>query len=423
MKPEKKLVKDLNDKTGPHSIRVKVINKTNTQNSPTNKSINYQRITFQDEEGSKIKTTLYNDEIKAYEDIIQNQMEYEISNAKIRPMPEKYRTNPEDHPYQLSFGGNTIIKPVEGSKPPLGPEYIPIASIPRTITADDRYDVIGILIYVEPLRQIPRPTGEAVDVREMVVVDPSTEQPLIITAWAELATKEGEQLKEVFESFPVTGFTCLKPSYHKGFSLSTTSSTFVKFNPEGEKAEMLRAWGEANKKAISIKHRQVFDVRLPETTRITTTIKRMCSKKASDTLQDERHWLHVFTPEFDRKDVRFYLGCNHCGTGSNEDISVVYNCDTCKRQGVTSVPRMNVTFEAVDETGSYTFTAFTVDAEKLLEIKANVLYAMKLEEKQDYLRDAESKIRASSVYIQVGPAASLSRNRVLKWVLKQLSLD
>ncbi|KAK9756643.1 hypothetical protein RND81_01G111700 [Saponaria officinalis] len=385
MKPEKKLVKDLNDKTGPHSIRVKVINKTNTQNSPTNKSLNYQRITFQDEEGSKIKTTLYNDEIKAYEDIIQNQMEYEISNAKIRPMPEKYRTNPDDHPYQLSFGGNTIINPVE--------------------------DVIGILIYVESLRQIPRPIGEAVDVREMVIVDPSTKQPLIITAWAELATKEGEQLKELFESFPVTGFTCLKPSYHKGFSLSTTSLTFVKFNLEGEKAKMLRAWC-----LISVFQKQRLQ---PKPTYINrySYCKLLLHMQASDTLQEERHWLHVLTPEFDRKDVRFYLGCNHCGTKSNKDISAVYNCDTCKRQGVTL---MNVTFEDVDETGSYTFTAFTVDAEKLLEIKANVLYAMKPE---DYLRDAESKIRASSVYIQVGPAASLSRNRVLKWVLKQLSLD
>ncbi|KAK9676501.1 hypothetical protein RND81_11G081400 [Saponaria officinalis] len=325
MKPEKKLVKDLNDKTGPHSIRVKVINKTNTQNSPTNKSLNYQRITFQDEE--------------------------------IRPMPEKYRINPDDHPYQLSFGGNTIIKPVEGSKPPLGPEYIPIASIPRTITADDRYDnllkygcivmLLEFLSMLNRLRQIPRPTGEAVDVHEMVVVDPSTEQPLIITAWTELATKEGDQLKEVFESFSVTGFTCLKPFYHKGFSLSTTSSIFVKFNPEGEKAEMLRA----------------------------CYYKLLLHTQASGTLQEERHWLHVLTPEFDRKHVRFYLGCSHCGTGSNKDISVVYNCDTCKRHGVTSVPRMNVTFEAVDETGSYTFTTFTVDAEKLLEIKVDALYA------------------------------------------------
>ncbi|XP_074320259.1 replication protein A 70 kDa DNA-binding subunit B-like isoform X2 [Silene latifolia] len=423
MKPEKKLVKDLDDKVGPHTIRLKVIDKGNTQNSPNKRSTHYQRIVFQDEEGSKIKTILYNDDIGAYENIIQSKVEYDISNAKIRPMPEKYRVSADDHPFQLSFGSDTIIKAVEGSKPPIGPEYVTIAAIPRTNTADDRYDVVGVLLYVEPLRQVPRPSGLPLDVREWIIIDHSTEHPLIITAWAELATREGEQLQEVAESFPIIGLTSLKPSYHKGFSLSTTSSTFVKINPEGEKADMLRAWAAANKAAISAKHCQVFDIRAPTTTRVTTTTRKIRTKKAADTLQEERHWLHVSSPEFDRKDVRFYLGCIHCGTGSKEEINVKYTCATCKRQAVTSLPRMNITFEAVDETGSYMFTAFTNDAEKLLQKKASDFYTMDLGVRDKCLTDAESSIRNSKFYIQVGPAPTLSRNGVLKWVLKQLSLE
>ncbi|XP_074295952.1 replication protein A 70 kDa DNA-binding subunit B-like isoform X2 [Silene latifolia] len=198
---------------------------------------------------SKIRTTLYEDDIAAYEDVIFDKMEYEICNEKIKMLPEKYRRNAE-HPYQLAFGAHTIITPVEGSNPPMGPEYISIAAIPRIVIVDDRYDVVAILIHVELLREAPRADGGGLALRELVVMDASTEQPLIITAWAELATREGEQLKAIVETFPVIGFTCLKPSNQKGFSVSTTTSTLVKFNPDGEKAEMLHAWKTANSVAI-----------------------------------------------------------------------------------------------------------------------------------------------------------------------------
>ncbi|XP_074267962.1 uncharacterized protein LOC141591506 isoform X2 [Silene latifolia] len=50
MKLVKKLVKDLMLKTGPYSIKVKVINKAKAQTSSNKKTLTYQRITFEDEE-------------------------------------------------------------------------------------------------------------------------------------------------------------------------------------------------------------------------------------------------------------------------------------------------------------------------------------------------------------------------------------
>ncbi|XP_074300023.1 replication protein A 70 kDa DNA-binding subunit B-like [Silene latifolia] len=348
-------------------------------------------------------------------------------------MPEKYRRN-ADHPYQLSFGAQTIITPVEGCKPLIGPEYISIATIPRIVTADDRYDVIAVLIHGEELHEIPRPDGAALAVRELIVMDHSTEQPLIITAWSEIATREGEQLKEMVATFPVVGFTSLKPSYHKGFSVATTSATFVKFNPVGEKAEMLRAWNIANKTTIYAKHQQVLQARVPET------------KRANVTLQDERHWLHVSISEFDRKGIRFYLGCTHCGTTSKEEINVTYNCETCKRHGVTSTPRMTITFEAIGQ--NWIFHVYYIQygfgetskkkccgtiqhggrGKKRGDFRPTFLHNSfnnggYVQEKHQYLTESEAKIRQTPVYLQVGPTASLSRNGVLKWVIKQISLE
>ncbi|KAK9706960.1 hypothetical protein RND81_07G163800 [Saponaria officinalis] len=274
----------------------------------------YAPVHFRKLQGGRIKTTLYNDDIEAYEDVIQDKMVYEISNAKLKPVPEKYRTSPEDHPYQLSFNNSTIIQPV--------PEYIVLASIPRSITLDDRYDVVGIVIHVEQLRSVS-----------------STAQPMVITTWADLAVKEGQALKDVAEPFRVVGFTSLRPSYHKGFSLANYQLHIFKFAPVGGKADALRAWRKANKETVAAKAQQVLKVRLPETQRRIITIKQLRQKKVATTLQDERHWLHFTIPDFDIK-------------------------------------IMNITFEAVDDTGSYTFTAFTEDTEKLLEVKATNLYSM-----------------------------------------------
>ncbi|XP_074299981.1 replication factor A protein 1-like [Silene latifolia] len=271
-------------------------------------------------QGGKIKTTLFNDDIPAFENIIQKRGEYDISNAKIKVMPEKYRRNADDFPYQLSFGADTIIRAVEGTKVPTGPEYLPIDSIPRTVHPDDRYDLLAVLIYVEPLRQIPRSTGPDLDVRELVVFDHSTSQPLIITAWAELATRDSEQLNEKY----IANHLHVQITHNVqiaifGFSLSTTTSTYVMLQPVGEKVDTLNIWRDENRMTVSVKHSQVVAARNPISERATTTIKELRLKKAADVLQEERFWLKVSIPEFDRKDVRFYLGCSHCGASSNRD--------------------------------------------------------------------------------------------------------
>ncbi|XP_074296281.1 uncharacterized protein LOC141626268 isoform X2 [Silene latifolia] len=117
------------------------------------------------------------------------------------------------------------------------------------------------------------------------------------------------------------------------------------------------------------------------------------------------------------------LGVANMGACSNKDSGDVYNCGVCKRQSVTSVLRMNIGFEAIDNTGSFMFISFTNYSEKLLATKTAELYKMEPEEKQAYLQKAETRIRAASIYIQVGPAKSLSTNGALKWVLKQISLE
>ncbi|XP_074294898.1 replication factor A protein 1-like isoform X3 [Silene latifolia] len=456
MKPEKKLVKDLDDKVGPHTIRLKVIDKGNTQYSPNKRSSHYQRIVFQDEEvtmkpmrklareiaGKKTphsikvkvidKTNFHTSSEKSSlesqvitfedeEDAVDDGMEYVINNAEVDVLSVPTYVTPEQPIYHIYFNSKTTIQPIYGPDSTCLPEYILLASIPRELSLGHRYDVLGIVVYVSSKYQVPTHSGRPREACEVIIIDHSSEQVMIVTVWGEPAINAYKALQSMAPSFPVIGFTALRMSYEKGFSLETTCLTFTNLYPQGEDAASLHAWGEANIDLLISKNQQICEVRRPQTQRIITTIQTLLQKKVQNTLQEERHWLQVQLKEFDHTRLRLYLGCSHCGTGNYEDIEVVYTCTDCFTENAISTPRMAIKFEATDETGAYFFTALTKSAEQLLEVDATTLYKMLPQEREDYLGQVENQIRCTPIYIEVAPKNSLSRAQVLEWYLKQVS--
>ncbi|XP_074296404.1 uncharacterized protein LOC141626574 [Silene latifolia] len=208
-------------------------------------------------------------------------MEYDISNVKLKVRPDQTSTAITNQVYEVEFNINTIIQPVIGTEISVVPKYVSIASIPRKSSFHDRYDVLGIVIYVERCCQVPRQTGQPLNGLDVVIVDHSHDEVMIITAWVELTTKECETLHSNARSFPVVGFTALRPSYQKGFSLSTTQSTLIILDPVGEKANALRDWGQENAELLAAKSRQVCEVRRQETSRLINTLEILLRKKVS----------------------------------------------------------------------------------------------------------------------------------------------
>ncbi|XP_074321686.1 uncharacterized protein LOC141658717 [Silene latifolia] len=99
-----------------------------------------------------------------------------------------------------------------------------------------------------------------------------------------------------------------------------------------------------------------------------------------------------------------------------------YTCTSCLKESVNPTPRMAMTFEAHDGTGDYTLTAYTDNAERLLEVKVVALYSMPAQERNIYLGHVEDKLRNTKLYIQVVPGRSLFRTQELNSVLNQVSL-
>ncbi|XP_074271174.1 replication protein A 70 kDa DNA-binding subunit B-like [Silene latifolia] len=413
MRPLRKYIREFSGSTGPYTIKARVIEITNVHSASIGQPLELQEITFEDEEGTKMKTYLFNESLEIFEDVIQENMEYDIYNASLKPVYDD-PSGRSDHPvYELFFNINTIIQPVSDMEAPEMPNYILIGSIPRKISLDDRYDVLGVVIYVDRCCQVTSYNGLTSDVCEVVIVDHSHHQVMVITAWSDLAIKECAALHSIATSFPVVGFTALMPSYQKGFSLTTTHASFVILNPQGEQADKLKAWARENKDMLAEKNHKVFELRLPVPTRRITTIESLLEKNTTNTLQGESHWLHVKLNDLSRYDVHLYLGCSLCGASSVQEEGVAYIC----------IYLMTITFEAVDASGEYTLTACTHNAERLLEVEATVLYAMPAQERESYLKDNETKLQNARLYVQVVSSTALSRAQQLEWVLKQISLN
>ncbi|XP_074267137.1 replication protein A 70 kDa DNA-binding subunit B-like [Silene latifolia] len=422
MRPRRKHIREISGSTGPYTIRARVIEKTNVHSEPDGQGLELQIITFKDEEGTKMQTFLHNDDLEIFEDMIHDDMEYDISNATIQLVVDTPSEGPAEQMYDLYFNINTIVQPVSDAKVPATSNYILIGSIPRKVTLEDRYDVLGVVIYIDRCCHTTANEGQTSDVCEVMIVDQSHEQIMIVTAWSDMPLKECWSLQSIAYKFPVVAFTALMPSYQKGFSLSTTHSTYVVLDPPGKEADTLRTWATQNKTLLQAKRQHVFEVRLPEITRAITTIESLLDKGINNTLQEEHHWLHVLLHQFDPKDVHLYLGCSNCGTGNAEEIGVAYMCNACLQEDVISTPRMVATFEVADETGVYTLSAYTENMERLLELKAHILYCMTPQEKQAYLVCTATRLRVTKLYVQVVPTAALSRIQELKWMLTEISL-
>uniref|UniRef100_A0A803N651 Uncharacterized protein n=1 Tax=Chenopodium quinoa TaxID=63459 RepID=A0A803N651_CHEQI len=167
MKPEYTSISNLTPQTKAYKVRARVIEKAEPKLYP-NKTL-YQWLKLEDGEGNRIRGTLFENEVESFKGILELSREYEIANAPLRAVNEKWKTREDD--CQMTFGGNTTIQPLQAEAGPVLPKYIPIASIPSTISKSERFDVIGVILYMEQVRQVKTASGASIDVREVVITD------------------------------------------------------------------------------------------------------------------------------------------------------------------------------------------------------------------------------------------------------------
>uniref|UniRef100_A0A803MWY7 Replication protein A OB domain-containing protein n=1 Tax=Chenopodium quinoa TaxID=63459 RepID=A0A803MWY7_CHEQI len=142
-------------------------------------------------QGNNMKATLFGDECDHFKKVFEHKKKYEIANAPVKIVNPKFSSFPGE--CELTFGGMTKIQHVDLTEGPVLPEYIPIADVPKTSGQDDRFDLLGVVVHMEDVRQVTYQSGRVADVRDINIVD---ERPMIISAWGQLATSDYEILKD-----------------------------------------------------------------------------------------------------------------------------------------------------------------------------------------------------------------------------------
>ncbi|KAK9666367.1 hypothetical protein RND81_14G180100 [Saponaria officinalis] len=190
-----------------------------------------------------MRGALFGDQVEGYKEAFVYNGVYEIANAPIKPCAEQWKSNPDELNYQMTFGRQTIIEAVNTKSGPILPEYYYISQIPKAGNRNDKFDVLGIVLYVEEkARKIVTSQERELLVREIVITDHSTEQPMIISTWNDLAEIDCDTLSAWTKKFSVVGFTALRVSTHKGFSLTSSMSTTIIHDPQGSRACALEDW-------------------------------------------------------------------------------------------------------------------------------------------------------------------------------------
>ncbi|KAL2905036.1 Replication protein A 70 kDa DNA-binding subunit [Bienertia sinuspersici] len=210
MKTEYVLVDKLTPKNKKYKIKAKVTEKSPAK-TPLGKKI-FQKLVFEDDQGNKIRGTLFEDEIDHFKHVLEHKKEHIIADAPVRNTHPLYRAREGD--YFLSFGGTTVIHPIEPNPGPVLPMYTSVAEVPPTSTKNERYG-------------------------------------LVISLYKDLATKDCTKLAAWCESFMVVSFLHLQPAAHKGFSLSSSMSTTINSQPTGPEVNALKAWILENKDMLA----------------------------------------------------------------------------------------------------------------------------------------------------------------------------
>ncbi|KAK9705197.1 hypothetical protein RND81_07G040200 [Saponaria officinalis] len=207
---------------------------------------------------------LFGDQVDGYKDAFVYNGVYEIANAPIKACDPQWKLNPSDLDYQMTFGRKTIIQPMDATPTAVFPQYQTIRQLPKISTGNEKFDryLIGVVLYLEAkARKVTIQNQRQISVRELVIADHSSEQPLVISVWQDFADVDCESVCGRTGKFDVVGFTALKVSGHKGFSLSTTMSTTIIHSPQGERVDGLREWVSKHRQLLSDMKSRVIGVR------------------------------------------------------------------------------------------------------------------------------------------------------------------
>jgi hypothetical protein len=86
-----------------------------------------------------MRGTLFGEQIESYKEAFVYNGVYEISNAPIKPIDDRYRPPTGMLEYEMGFGRQTVIQPFGEDSESTVPDYVSLGKIPRAASDTERF--------------------------------------------------------------------------------------------------------------------------------------------------------------------------------------------------------------------------------------------------------------------------------------------
>lgn len=391
--------------------------------------------TVSDESGS-IRITCFNEEAVKFLEIVEVEKVYTVSNATLKPANQQY--NNTSHDYEMTLRRDSVVAPCHESDSKLVPsakyDFVAIKDLPKKV---NRFaDVIGIIKEVEEVQTVMiKSQNREASVRKFQLVDQSNAQ-IRVTLWGKDA--------ENFEGMPdgMVAFRSAKVSDFGSCSLSTTSGTSFKLNPDIPEAHSLKQWFAAGGSSENVENLSNNG----SGGNATTTWKTLGQVKQENLGFGEKpdYVTSKVTILYCKKENSLYQACpsETCNKKVIDLSNGQYRCEKCNNTTDNFKYRMILNVHVADEYDSQWVTCFPEQGELLLGMTSQQLgelkesdetayenalrkmyftsYFMKLRVKAEHYND-EQRIRVSIV--NLSPISYSQYNKKLMSDLQQLNAN
>ncbi|KAL3838866.1 hypothetical protein ACJIZ3_023457 [Penstemon smallii] len=334
----------------------------------------HQQIVFMDETGHKVMGVIYEDDIDKLKDDFRVSSTYNISNAKLKRIEDKY--NKFSYPYQWTINRHTLYHEEKSDVIPRSlfkTNFVNLSEIKEKSQPNVLIDILGIVIRKKnPRNFISGPNQHTL--RDffftMSIFMLHRQKVVVLTLWNTVAVSEGRLIDDAVQPFPIITATALTySSFFEGGSLGSTPATVITVEPPIPEAQKLATWRSNNMKTIvdTIGARNYFlrdDSAIPNLEGPYSTIADVVAEDKVDKFVIKANIKIV-----DAKQKFYYMGCDKCFSGIDAEYNYVYTCNSCKEATIAK-PRQKMQVDIYDSTGNLDVTIFGDQCQDILKMDA-----------------------------------------------------
>ncbi|XP_071913724.1 replication protein A 70 kDa DNA-binding subunit B-like isoform X2 [Coffea arabica] len=362
----------------------------------------YQKLIFVDAKGSQVEGILFNHAIQVMGPRLTVFKRYKISNAEVRLIDEKYRTDGLTTQWVIST--KTVVEelPDDTDMMPTRFSYTMFKDLAQFMEQKNQFvDILAVVISVLPVTSFTNEFGTG-RVQKFVVIN-EEKLPLQLSLFNEFIDNEGQKIAENMNNFPVIVCRRLKVKPFNGIALSTRKDSTILIDPPIQEAMLLKNWATENAmlfvqvikdKSYARYNPDLFTHSSQKFTLIyfLQSTQKFAWVRASMSFENifQRYW---------------YMACKKSFKAIDASYGYSYSCNKCSEHQ-KATPRCRFDVILSDKSGRVTATLFGDLAEKLLTYSA--LDAMQYFHKNIELplMHVHEALRAKEFAVQIQPAAS-----------------